>query len=95
MNTLILNREIGQLLDYVYQLAEAGIDAIIVQDLGAAHLLHEALPELRLHASTQMAVHNSAGVRYLQELGFKRAVLSRETSLEHIRAIVNLSLIHI
>ena len=88
VNTLINNQEIGEFLRYSYELAESGIDAVIVQDLGAAHLLHNALPELRLHGSTQMAVHNSAGVRYLNQLGFRRVVLARETALADIEAII-------
>lgn len=95
VNTLIHNHEIGDLLEYAYQLASAGIDAAIIQDLGAAHLLNETLPELRLHASTQMAVHNSAGVRYLKELGFKRAVLARETSLKDIKNIIDQDILEI
>lgn len=88
INTLINNQEIGEFLSYAYELAASGIDAVIVQDLGAAHLLRQSLPELRLHGSTQMAVHNSAGVRFAKELGFQRVVLARETSLADIQAIV-------
>jgi putative protease len=68
-------------------LAEAKVDAVIVQDLGVAHLLRETLPQLPLHASTQMAVHNTPGVQFLEEQGFERVVLARETSLEAIREI--------
>lgn len=88
VNTLIHNQEIGEFLRYTYELAKSGIDAVIIQDLGTAHLLHHALPELRLHGSTQMAVHNSAGVRYLKHLGFQRVVLARETTLSDIEAII-------
>ncbi len=95
VNTLIHNREVDQLLHDVYDLASAGIDGVIVQDLGIAHLLHETMPDLRLHGSTQMMVHNSAGVRYLQQMGIKRAVLARETSLEAIQTIISENLMEI
>ena len=87
VNTLIRNEEIGDFIPYAYQLAELGVDAVIVQDLGAAHLLQETLPQLPLHASTQMAVHNTPGVQFLEQQGFARVVLARETSLESIRNI--------
>lgn len=87
LNTLVSNDEIGALVEYAYQLAEIGVDAVIVQDLGVAHLLRETLPQLPLHASTQMAIHNTAGVQFLEEQGFERVVLARETSLDAIRNI--------
>ncbi len=87
LNTLVSNEEIGSVVDYAYQLAELGVDAVIVQDLGVAHLLQETLPQLPLHASTQMAVHNAPGVQFLEERGFERVVLARETSLESIKQI--------
>lgn len=88
VNTLISDNEVDELLHYAYDILKAGIDGMIVQDIGIAHLLRETLPHLRLHASTQMAVHNTAGVRYLKEFGFKRVVLARETSLADIKAIL-------
>ena len=87
VNTIVSNEEIGQVVEYAYKLAEAKVDAVIVQDLGVAHLLRETLPQLPLHASTQMAVHNTPGVQFLEEQGFERVVLARETSLEAIREI--------
>ena len=53
VNTLLRNEEIGDFIAYAYQLAELQVDAVIIQDLGAAHLLRETLPQLPLHASTQ------------------------------------------
>ncbi len=87
INTLLRNEEIGSLIEYVYKIYQLGADAVIVQDLGAAHILRETLPQLPLHASTQMAVHNTAGVTFLQNQGFERVVLARETSLENIERI--------
>lgn len=87
VNTLLHNEEIGDLLAYAYQLAVLQVDAVIVQDLGVLNLLQEVLPQLEIHASTQMAVHNSAGVKLLEQLGVRRVVLAREVSLEEIAAI--------
>lgn len=64
-----------------------GVDAVIVTDLGLIKLLHENLPELPLHASTQMTVHTPAAIPFLKELGIKRVVLSRELGEEAIREI--------
>ena len=89
LNTLISNHEIVDLLEYVYDIAQAGVDGVIVQDLGVLQLLRETLPELPIHASTQMAVHNLAGVKYLQDLGLKRVVLAREMSLAEIKEITS------
>lgn len=87
VNTLLHNEEIGDLIAYAYELAELKVDAVIVQDLGVMRLLQETLPQLEVHASTQMAVHNAAGVKFLAEQGIKRVVLARETSLEEIKKI--------
>ena len=87
LNTLIKNNEFAdavELANYVYSL---GADAIIVQDLGLARYLIKSFPDLPIHASTQMTIHNLHGVKELEELGFKRAVLSRELSLDEIQYI--------
>jgi putative protease len=86
-NTLILDRELQAALDYAGFLYESGADALIVQDLGLVRMLRGSYPDFPLHASTQMGVHDLDGVRILKELGFKRAVLSRETPLSEIKAI--------
>lgn len=87
VNTLVSNEEIPELADYLRFLYEVGADAILVQDLGVARLAHKIVPNLPLHASTQMSVNNLAGVLALQELGFSRVVLAREVSLKDIRHI--------
>lgn len=87
VNTAVDDTELSALDDYLRFLEEAGADAVLVQDLGVARLAREVAPGLPLHASTQMTVHNLAGVRALEELGFSRVVLSREMSLPEIRAI--------
>jgi len=87
VNTLIKESEIGELVSYLEFLSSVKADAVIVQDLGALHLIKERFPELRVHASTQMNIHNASGVNFLEEWGVKRAVLARELSLEEIRKI--------
>ncbi len=88
LNTLVYEREMAGWLEYARYLWECGADAFIVADLGAAALLRRYIPDVRLHASTQMSVHNSQGVRELSSLGFERVVVARELSRENIRAVV-------
>ncbi len=87
VNTLVDNSEIPALADYLRFLHTVGADAILVQDLGVAKLAREIVPNLPMHASTQMTVNNLAGVLALEELGFSRVVLSREVTLKDIRHI--------
>lgn len=84
LNTLIKQGELRSVLDLLFQLKQLKIDAVIVQDLGLAHLAHKYFPKLTLHASTQMVIHNKMGLDAAQNLGIKRAVLSRELSIEEI-----------
>ena len=87
LNTLLKENELEPALELANKAYSFGIDAIIVQDLGLAKLLHKYLPNLSLHASTQMTVHNLEGVRFLEKLGFQRIVLSRELSIDEIKYI--------
>jgi len=84
LNTLIKDDEFETALDLAKAAYRAGIDAIIVQDLGLATKLIKLFPDLPIHASTQMTVHNLNGALKLQELGFKRVVLARELSMNEI-----------
>jgi putative protease len=87
VNTLIQQRELPALLHLLGALSEIGVDALIVQDLGAYAIIHRHFPEFALHASTQLAIHNLAGAQTLRQLGFKRVTLARELTLEEVRAI--------
>lgn len=87
VNTIVADDELEELAAYLRFLYEAGADAILVQDLGAARLARQVVPDMPLHASTQMTVHNLAGVQILERLGFSRVVLARELSLAEIRHI--------
>jgi putative protease len=87
VNTLLDDSELPLLVDYLRHLYEIGVDAIIVQDLGVAVVAKKVVPNLPLHASTQMTAHNLAGVDFLAAMGFKRVVLARELSLADIEYI--------
>lgn len=87
MNTLIKERELPAAMELLKSLADIAPDAIIVQDIGLAHRIRQALPDMPLHASTQMGIHSVSGARFLQSVGFTRAVLARECSLDIIRAV--------
>ena len=87
VNTLVTDSELPALWDTVREVAESGADAVILQDLAAAALFREHVPDLPRHASTQMSIHNAEGARLAQELGFSRVILARELSLAEIRRI--------
>ncbi|PKG33245.1 DUF3656 domain-containing protein [Methanoregula sp.] len=87
VNTLISDRELDGVLEYLSWLWSIGVDAVLVQDTGLATLAREFLPDLPLHASTQMTIHNSDGVRWAAELGLSRVVLARELSLYEVARI--------
>lgn len=84
LNTLLQNRELSLAAETGALAARLGIDAILVQDLGVAKLLRETCPDVPLHASTQMTVHDLAGIQACADLGMTRVVLSREMSGEAI-----------
>ncbi|MBE6800405.1 MAG: U32 family peptidase [Ruminococcaceae bacterium] len=87
LNTLIFDKEIDELYKTVKAIAESGADAIIVQDFATVKAVKEICPDMPLHASTQMAVHNVAGAKLLEEMGFSRIVLARELSLNEMKMI--------
>ena len=87
LNTLIFDEEMEQALDLVKTAASADIDALIIQDLGLVSLIKRMVPDLPLHASTQLSVHTPYGAKALYEMGFERVVLSRELSLAEIKEI--------
>ena len=88
LNIQIYDKEIDSFIRDAYRSAECGIDAFIVADMGAASLLKMYIPEMPLHASTQMSAHNKDAGFVLKELGFERLVPARELSLEDIRTMV-------
>lgn len=86
-NTLVYDREFEAAERCLRRIAEAGADAIIVQDLGVARFAHALAPTLPLHASTQMTVSSAQGAKIAEELGIRRVVLPRELNLEEIRRL--------
>jgi putative protease len=87
VNTLIKDSELEKASEYLQFLCNAGADAVIVQDSGILSLLREQFPELPVHASTQMTIHNVEGLKFLEEMKVKRVILARELSLDEIKRI--------
>ncbi len=87
LNTLIKNTEFEDAINLALTAYNLGVDALIIQDLGLATYLLKNYPEIPIHASTQLTIHNLAGVKELQEMGFSRVVLSRELSINEIKYI--------
>ena len=91
LNTLIKENELDAVAEQVAQLYGALPDAVLVQDIGVARMLREYFPELTLHASTQMGIHNQPGLELAAELGFKRVVLERQLTLPDIARLAEKS----
>ncbi|HTY51598.1 MAG TPA: DUF3656 domain-containing protein [Methanomicrobiales archaeon] len=91
VNTLVHDREIPDAARYLGFLWSMGVDAVLIQDPGLAAIAREAVPGLTLHASTQMTIHNRAGLEWAAGMGMKRAVLARELSLGEVEAMGRLA----
>lgn len=89
INTLIRQDELPELIETLAALVEIGVDAVIVQDVGVYRAIRQFFPQLELHGSTQMAVHNRAGAETLTRLGFSRVVLARELTFEEVNDITS------
>ena len=87
LNTLINDRETAEAVDCARRISDMGVDAVLVQDFGLARLLRTCVPDLPLHASTQMSIHSLDGARAAADMGITRVVLARELSLEQIAHI--------
>lgn len=87
MNILLFDNELDEALNFAKELYTAGVDALIVADLGLISLLRDTLPDFELHASTQMSVNNSLGADFAYDLGCTRVVLARELSGENMREV--------
>ena len=85
-NTLIKQNELEGFIEYVKFLYDINIDALILQDIGAAMTIKKLLPDFELHASTQMVAHSLEDVKYLESVGFDRVVLAREVTVEEINS---------
>ena len=89
LNTLIEDKEMGEAVEYAAELYRIGVDALIVCDLGVTSEIRRYVPDLELHASTQMSVYSTSGCEAAERFGVTRVVLARELSLEDIKAAVN------
>lgn len=89
LNTLVFDSEMKAALELCQRAYLAGIDAVILQDLGLAALISKSMPDLALHASTQLSVHTPSGAKALKQLGFSRVVLARELSRSEIAEIAS------
>ncbi|MBQ9071669.1 MAG: U32 family peptidase [Bacilli bacterium] len=87
VNTLIYDIEVERFLSYIDYIHKLGVDAVIMQDIGMVDLVRKTYPNLEIHASTQMNIHNLEGVKLCEELGIKRVVLARETPIELVKEI--------
>ena len=87
LNTLIRDSELERAFRYACRLYEMGADALILQDMGLARLIHKYLPDFPMHLSTQGTVYNVHAIDLVKQLGFKRVVPARELSLEEIRSL--------
>ena len=85
VNTLIRESELENVINYVSKLYAIGVDAVLVQDLGLVELINRYLPDLKIHASTQMTCENQQKINYLESKGIKRVVLPREMRKEEIQ----------
>ena len=89
MNTLVFPSEMPPLVDTISQIADAGIDAVLVQDFGVAQMVRQVCPELEIHASTQMSLTSAETIAVARDLGIARVVLARELSISEIRKIAS------
>jgi len=89
LNTLVHDREISHIGDYLLWLHSIGVDAVLIQDIGVTKIAKEIVPKLSLHASTQMTINNVDGVKWAIEQGFSRVVLARELAIDEIDTIAN------
>jgi len=94
-NTLIKQFELKRAIDFLFQIEQIGVDAVILQDIGIAEIVRSYFPKLKMHASTQMSVHNSLGLKICKDLGFRRVVVARELSLFEIEKLCSQNVLEI
>ena len=82
LNTLLTNKEFQNIIKEVEFLYENDVDAILIQDLGLFHYIHTRFPDLEIHCSTQMHIHNLDGARFMHKMGASRIVIARETPIQ-------------
>lgn len=95
LNTLVKERELEEVYRDLEEISRLNIDAVIVQDIGITRLVREFFPELSIHASTQMGIHNSAGIRQAQAMGISRVILERQVTIDELELISSRSSLEI
>jgi len=88
LNTLIKERELEDVYNYLLEISPLGLDAVIVQDVGVVRMIREFFPEMTIHASTQMGIHNSAGIQLAERMGISRVILERQVTLGELARII-------
>lgn len=92
VNTIVYQDEWSNLMTYISFLYQIGVDALIVQDLGVLRYIRRQYPDFEVHASTQMNIYHPKGAQFLKDIGVKRVVLARETSVEQIASIAKMGI---
>src|SRR5438067_899629 len=87
LNTLIFENELAEAEHYLHSMIQAGVDAVIVQDVGICRLIREISPDFPIHASTQMTITSVGGVEFARKLGCNLVVLARECSIKELEKI--------
>lgn len=87
VNTIVYENEVDEFMEYIDFLHKNNVDAILIQDIGMLDLVRKTYPNLEVHSSTQMHIHNLDGALFMEKLGVKRVVLARETSIDDIKKI--------
>ena len=87
LNTLIKEQELPEIVEILAELGRMRPDGVIVQDLGVLRIIREYFPSLEIHASTQMGIHNSAGLKLAEEMGVKRVILERQVTFNELKAM--------
>ncbi len=87
VNTVVKNEELPKLVDMLHFLSQSGINAVIIQDWGVYYIIKKYFPTINVHASTQMANHNSAGLTYAKQKNFDRVILARELTMDELSSM--------
>ncbi|MHB1348034.1 MAG: peptidase U32 family protein, partial [Candidatus Humimicrobiaceae bacterium] len=96
LNTLIKEKELNEFIDFVFFLfKKTSIKGVIVQDLAVKKIINDLFPDINVHASTQLNIHNSDSVEFLKESGFKRVILAREMTLKEVKEISSKNILDI
>ena len=89
VNIIIKEGELEKVANYLLELYKMGVDAVLIQDIGLVRIINENIPNLKIHASTQMNIHNIEGIRWASEHNIKRIVLPRETEMNELKEIID------